>query len=193
MPEKMCPRCGEEYVPRAQVCADCGSPLVWKPQRNAPAATARRDVEVRDQVVLIGTHANAVRLFRCLEDAEIDAAMNQRPDLAWNGFVDVDPDTVIEPGVFEVRVALPDLQRAEEFRDALGLSADEGPGSQEYVEGQCPACGAELPETVGESCPDCGLNLEGWSEEESTGEAGAREEGFAAGAEDGAGGWLPHK
>jgi len=157
---KICQECGAEYQLQAQVCADCGGKLVVVGDGDPNlAADAREDA--REDVILLGPHREALRLQQVLDNYEIDAVVEERPDLRREGFRKLDPSTTVEPGVFAVRVRADLRQRAEEIRDSLGLAPHVEFESDEFVEGQCPACGAVLPEDVGEECPDCGLSLAG--------------------------------
>ncbi|HOX25666.1 MAG TPA: hypothetical protein PLL30_11145 [Candidatus Krumholzibacteria bacterium] len=167
MPVKICQECGAEYLPAAQVCADCGGKLVLKPEGD-PNLVAGASGGARDQTILLGPHREALRLQQVLDSYEIEAVVQERADLVREGFRKIDPDAVIEPGIFEVLVRPDVRQRAEEIRDSLGLAASIEYEVEEFVEGQCPACGAPLAEEDLEECPDCGLSLAGHTPAEAT-------------------------
>lgn len=180
MATKICTGCGAEYVASAQRCADCGGQLQFLRPGSAPAP--RRSGSARVGVYL-GDYREACRLRDVLAGREIDSVIEERHDVAVEGFhaVDVDGD---HPGFHEVLVAPEDRALADEVREQLGLPADAVPEGQEFVDGRCPACGFVLPDEPGDSCPDCGLTL--WAEDQDP--AGSPDEDPGPPAA----GWLPH-
>ena len=180
MPVKICTRCGAEYLPQAQACADCGGRLEYLSGDAGPAPVAATASRV---AVFLGPYREACRLRETLERQEIDGWIEERHDLEVTGFHDLQVDQD-RPGLFEVMVMAGDRPRAEELRQRLDLPAELIPEGQEFVEGRCPACGFTFSEDPGLECPDCGLVLGGWADD--------GEPGPDADQADQGSGWLPH-
>lgn len=180
MATKICTGCGAEYVASAQRCADCGGQLQFHAAGGPPP---RRDGGSSRVGVFLGSYRDACRLRDVLAGRDIDSVVEERQDVTVAGFhaIEVDDD---RPGFHEVLVAPQDQALADEVRERLGLPADAVPEGQEFVDGQCPACGFALPDEPGDSCPDCGLAL--WTEDQDSPGPPDDEPG-PPGA-----GWLPH-
>ena len=180
---KICPRCKAEYYPDILQCADCGVALVWPA---AKPVVARPEVEqleedewwgIRSQpkvqkdddgwdqfedTEILGQLASDVgkiiRIYRAtLLEAGIPAA--QLPNTRYRegrhlpvGYLDEGFENILF-------VRKDDMKAAEHIVEELftNLHPDLPGGlNLEFAEGQCPACGAAIPDDATE-CPDCGL------------------------------------
>lgn len=151
-PPKSCPRCGEEYVHEASMCADCGVALVLDPQAaeaEPELPPARELVSVRN-ADLRWIHGLAERLAGAGIPSRVELAETPaRPGAAARGTLFVRPqDAEAAAGIDSAfaRQQIPDLPEDV---------------SAQWVESEaCPACGTEVPPDA-EACPDCGLVIAG--------------------------------
>jgi hypothetical protein len=158
---KLCPACGEEYLPTVERCVDCDVPLVHEGETRqdlAPAeAGALPDAGTEDLILLREAEAAwARRLAESLGRAGVPCRVAPIPAAdgaraAWSGRF----------GVF-VRPA--DKARAREvdaarLREQLpDLDGDVVPGGEEEEVTACPACGSDVaPDAV--ECRACGLGF----------------------------------
>jgi hypothetical protein len=158
---KICPRCGEEYVPTTERCIDCGLPLVLEgdaPGTAAPAPLAEeRGTELDPADLVLVREAEiawARRLAAALEAAGVPcraapiAAPGSGAQGAWSGRWGVyvrrdDAGVAAEVDAARLREEIPDL----------GGEAAHGGAAPESA---CPGCGHELASDA-EECPECGL------------------------------------
>ncbi len=179
---KVCPVCHSEYYPDVQVCADCGVSLEWaqtqqdieplvdgggwdqfEPTEIIGQLTA--DLEkvtgiYRANLVKAGIPSAQLPLTRYLRP------MSGRDSSPMSGNSALNPQGRQVPvgdllGGFHfiLFVRRGDLEVADGIISELfaGLHPHQEDGSyQEFTEGACPACGAEIHADATE-CPDCGL------------------------------------
>lgn len=159
MTTKICVQCGAEYLATAQQCADCGGRL----ETMGLGGSGQNDTALAAAewlLIYTGPHDRADRLQRALAGRDVACRLEERHDLAWQGFHAMDAEDE-RAGVFELWVATGDAVLAAEVRQHLDLPAEDTPELQEFVEGSCPACGFALPDELPDECPDCGLALGG--------------------------------
>jgi len=164
---KLCPRCGEEFVPSAERCGDCGVALVLEGE--APPAPAEADapplhddLSEADEVVPLreAEIAWARRLGDALRAAGVPHRVSPLPgaergvQAQWSGRWAVyvrrdDLERALRVDAERLRHEMPDLADAE-----LAVRPVDDPAAAEA--GPCPACGADLGPDAAE-CPECGL------------------------------------
>jgi hypothetical protein len=157
---RVCPECGEEYLPTVSECADCRVALVAAGSA-APAAPTSRELPPVSQLVCVRTAS--LGFAQGLSDLLSEAGITHRleaqepdepaPEAAARGrFVD-------RP--FGVYVREQDLADAREVdrefmrRQFPDVAEDATVGA---VGEGCPACGAAVAADAAE-CPECGLAL----------------------------------
>lgn len=149
-PTKICSKCGAEYAPEAQVCADCGGKLVFS------EAYAKGFEAPKDDADLV-----CVREDRLGYLQELERHMNRngiRTVIRFHGQV---PESGAAGARYGLYVTSADEAKAKVVdRDYWIRGAPEHATSYEYTEqessGVCPACSSALPENSAE-CPECGL------------------------------------
>ena len=149
---KRCPECGEDFLPTAERCSDCGVPLRLAAELEAADAPGEALPDV-SQLVLI--RAEGPAWVEALADALREAGIPSRVEI-------IDPERhgirsgvtgsacglfVREADAARAREIDARVQRAQ-IPDLPGEAADEAEG--------CPACGHAAPPDASE-CPDCGL------------------------------------
>lgn len=153
---RVCPECGEEYLPTVLRCVDCGVSL----EAGAPARADEAPGELPPvaQLVLVRSSSLAIAqgLSECLSEAGITHRIQVVPDAPGGG--DERPRPASMPYGVYVREA--DAQEAAEVdREYLRSQLPDLPAAAEAgAEGGCPACGAPVAADAAE-CPDCGLAL----------------------------------
>jgi hypothetical protein len=155
---RVCPECGEEYLPTVLRCVDCGVSLVAE----APArAAAPGELPPVSELLCVRTGSLAIAQGLSAELAEAGithriqavspeaGAEPRRPDALPYGVYVREQDAAAAAAVDHafLRSQLPDLPA-----DAEAGAGGEG----------CPACGAPVAADAAE-CPDCGLALLGLS------------------------------
>ncbi|MEZ4387782.1 MAG: hypothetical protein R3D98_09430 [Candidatus Krumholzibacteriia bacterium] len=173
MAVKICSDCGAEYLPTAQVCADCGGRLGYFADDGSRPAVVDPDARI---AVFLGPYRDACRLQALLERQEITSLVEERTDLELHGFREIEVD-VDRPGYYEVLVAAADRDAATRLRQSADLPDELLPEAHDFVEGRCPACGFAFAADPGIECPDCGLRLGGWDDEDEDAEPGAAARG----------------
>ncbi len=161
---KVCPECGAEYTPRAQMCADCGVPLEWLRERAPLPPGAPGDPwlnlppGVAGLVIEDGQPAIAEYLELLIEHRIPSAVLpvvrrgpGGADEPVWDG-----QSVGYKHGLYVPREEYPDA-----FRIVMAEHDRRNPGLAEtpyidFPEEGCPACGSPLPEDA-ERCPDCGL------------------------------------
>lgn len=180
---RYCPRCRSEFQMKVLECLDCGGPTEVRddelpfeypeadlaPRRPAPEpdeegdedGPAEPEPEIAPDAEVVIVRSAAYDWILDLADAlgrrEIPVRIKKSP-------------TGEQFGLF-VRVEDAEAAAAIDREVYLAGLGEELP---EMREGTCPACGAEVPPGA-EECPDCGLLLSTFEEEEedeSEGEAG---------------------
>jgi len=154
-PIKICSKCGAEYSLEAQVCADCGGPLVF-PQ----------DYRKRVETPAEGEELVLIREATLGYLKELMEHMTKKGIWAGIRLHDQEPRTCSPRGcssqpLFGLYVAKGDGAAAKEVDRAHWLQgAPEHASSFMYTEselhGICPACSSPVPAGAGE-CPECGL------------------------------------
>jgi predicted amidophosphoribosyltransferase len=167
-PHKVCPECGGEYQETAEVCVDCGVPLVL------PEQIAERDA--RELRLTPGLHL--------VRTAPIQWIRALAADLAPAGIpYAVDRREARREGLLSLYVRRADREAAatlEAARLRIDPLDDELADDEEEVAAEpdhkvCPRCGGEYRLEI-TRCADCGVDLVKPGEEEQTGEEGPEEE-----------------
>jgi len=151
---RVCPECGEEYVPTALECVECRVPLVAPGAR--PAATARELPPIAELTCVRAASLDMARdLSERLSQAGISHRIQVAADLASDGAL-ARPGANLPYGVYVRAADLPAAQRID--RDYLRAQIPDLPAEAEVGGEGCPACGAPVAPDATE-CPDCGLAL----------------------------------
>jgi len=151
---KRCPECGEDFLPTATVCSDCGVPLRLAAELSG--APVGGGPQLEGELVLV--RAEGPAWVEQLADRLRAAGIPSRVEIidperfkARSGVSGTACGLFVRPG---------DLARAQEI-DAVvqreqipDLPADAREGESDG----CPACGAAVAPEARE-CPDCGLFL----------------------------------
>lgn len=159
LPPKICPRCGEEYVHTAQICAECNVPLGF----DAPSE------EFAPLEAL--PPAEELAPLRNAETAWIDGLAHALSEAGIPCRVELpraEDSTVQGRGMGAIRCTI--YVRQEDVPAAARVDAefartqvpdlpDEAAGEWGETDG-CPGCGATLASDAAE-CPDCGLAFGG--------------------------------
>ncbi len=180
---KTCPQCQCEYRSSAQICADCGVPLVWSGPAVEPTGFDEGGWDEVPPGEILGTVATdnekVIRIYLGhLKQAGIQGAVlpltrYQSRELRFDDSVifgrvvsggkagQIPVGDVLTGFQYILFVRQVDFSRAQEIVD--DLFAELHPGqeegfSREFELGECPACGAAVAEAADE-CPDCGLSL----------------------------------
>lgn len=165
---KICPRCGEEFVPTAERCGDCGVALVLEGEAQALAAAAPEEEspahdDLADAEDLVPLREAEIAWARRLGDALRAARVPHRVtplagaergvQAQWSGRWAVlvrreDLERAMHVDAERLRAEMPALEGGELVVRAADEAGDEG--------GPCPGCGFELAADA-EECPECGL------------------------------------
>jgi hypothetical protein len=157
---RVCPECGEEYLPTVDQCIHCRVALV---AAGAAPAPAPRELPPASQLLCIraASLGFAQRLSQMLSDAGIThrlealerdaegpapsaAARGRFAEMPYGVFVrEEDAAAAREVDQAHMRLQIPDLPD-----ETVEAAAGEG----------CPACGAAVAADAAE-CPECGLAL----------------------------------
>jgi hypothetical protein len=159
LPPKICPRCGEEYVQAAEICADCGVPL----GSEGPPADDEPAFELPPAEELVPVRNAEVPWIEGLAHALAEAGIPCRVELPRS-----EDDSVQSRGLGALRCTLfvrpEDAQQAARVDAAFArtqvpdLTADD---AGEWGESDtCPGCGTTL-DTDAVECPECGLAFGG--------------------------------
>lgn len=156
-PPKICPRCGEEYLPTVSLCVDCGVALIAEGEVAARAAAESEfALSASSELVAVRSAGAAwiAGLAESLEAAgvpcrvEVMGAAAGRAGRAAGGVRCTllvrpeDADRAARVDVEFARTQIPDLP------DQINSSWTEIDA--------CPACGAALAQSAAE-CAECGL------------------------------------
>ncbi len=153
---KICPVCGAEFFPHVEVCNSCNATLAFPEELGRPE---KKYIEVPESesdegpFVMIeeGGFSRLKELSEVLERAGINpkiVRMDCEKEACSGGF-----GLLVSENVADVaHEVLEDhwLTLHPELKEARAL----------MDEGRCPACGCTL-DGAPETCPDCGLNLQG--------------------------------
>lgn len=154
---RVCPECGEEYLPTVDRCADCRVALVAAGVE--PVAVAPRELPPASQLVCLRTASLgfAQGLSDLLSEAGITHRLEADPTSREGEHNARRPDSL----PFGVFVREQDLAAAREvdreFMRRQFPDVSEEPSAGAAGEG-CPACGAAVAADAVE-CPECGLAL----------------------------------
>ncbi len=161
---KICPHCGEEYLPQVERCAPCGVALVFDSElcgeKEANADPTENPFSFEEELVCIRVAGTTwiQRLAECFEEHAlpyriemVNNSLQGRSKLAARGEL---PEGV---GIF---VRAVDVVRAQQIdQDHLRR---EIPGIEEFSEdsddAHCPACAAVIDESE-ECCAACGISF----------------------------------
>jgi hypothetical protein len=154
---RVCPECGEEYLPTVLRCVDCGVSL----EAGAPArADEAAELPPAAQLVLVRSSSLAIAqgLSERLSEAGITHRIQVVPDAPGGD------DERPRPAAMPYGVYVREADAAEALavdREYLRSQLPDLPADAEAgAEGGCPACGAPVAADAAE-CPDCGLALLG--------------------------------
>jgi hypothetical protein len=160
---KTCPRCGEEYVLAASVCADCGVPLGFE----GPAARAAAEPDAEeppDVSTLVAVRHAEVSWIEGLAAALAEAGVPSHVALPDES----DERRVQSRGMGALRCTL--FVRPEDAAAAARIDAEfartqvpDLPDAAQTGWGEsdaCPGCATPVPPDAAE-CPECGLAFAG--------------------------------
>ena len=142
---KICPRCGDEFVPHVESCPDCRVPLQASDGTPPPPRSERVDAPLqRERAVSLrhGAPADLREIADALSAAGLACAIDADPPHGLGVFVD------------ERDVAAGQRVLAQWMETAI-------PGAEQVAGGSidaCPGCGEPLPEHP-TACASCGLEF----------------------------------
>jgi len=156
---RMCPECGEEYLPTVSECADCRVALVAS--GDEPVHPTSRELPPAAQLVCVRTATLgwAQGLSELLSEAGITHRLEaQEPD---DSSTQTAARRRLADSPYGVFVREQDVAEAREVdREFMRTQIPDVPEeAAAVVEGEgCPACGAAVAADAVE-CPECGLAL----------------------------------
>jgi len=160
---RYCTRCGGEYRPEIQHCADCGLALVSGEALLAgQQRRAARAAEIAPHEPVVVVHRGPVLQMKMLQAYLRERGLPSRVAKEAGGACGCrGPEVLLQVRAEDQAEALAAL--AQEYRESTGLDDHEAGfvGAVCDTDGAgtvCPACGCGFAPELSE-CPDCGLCL----------------------------------